>query len=376
MESMPSIRFFEDSRGQRIAYAANGAGPTLVCPAWWVSHLERDWEEPSFRSFFETLGQRFTVVRYDRAGVGLSDRDRGPASLEAEYALLLEVIERLDAPRVHLLGISCGGPVAIAFAARQPERTQRLALYGTYLSGEEVGRPEVREAMVALVRAHWGLGSSTLMDVFLPGADRESIDRYVARQRVSADSETAACLLDLTYELDARGNAGSVRAPTAVVHRRGDRAIPFEAGRRLAAAIPDAIFVPLEGRVHPPWAGGTDVAEVVARFLAGEDFAETDAQAGADVPGCRFDGDARAVVVDGETVGLSRLEFGLMRHLLERRGAVVSRDDLLRDVWGQEFGGSNVVDAAVRSLRRKLGPYAGSIETVKGHGYRFRRFRS
>lgn len=368
---MPSIRFLQDVEGRRIAYAIHGRGPFLVCPAWWVSHLERDWEERSFRAFFEKLGERFTVVRYDRAGVGLSDRVTGGVSLEGDLTLLERLVEKLEATSTHLLGISCGGASCIAFAARHPERTARLALYGTFMRGTDVGTPEVRCAMVGLVRAHWGLGSRTMTEVFVPGLDAEPARRYVTRQRESADAGTAADLLGLTYDLDTTSLAPRVRAPTIVIHRRGDRAIPFECGRRLAAAIPDATFVPLEGNLHPPWEGD-DVDNVILTFLEG---AEPVVEPG-DTVDCRLDEGTRALIVNGETVGLSRLEFELLRHLRGRHGAVVTRDELLQQVWKQEFVGSNVVDAAVRAVRRKLGPFSASIETVKGHGYRFAGFRS
>jgi DNA-binding response OmpR family regulator len=81
--------------------------------------------------------------------------------------------------------------------------------------------------------------------------------------------------------------------------------------------------------------------------------------------------DARALVLDGRKVGLTRLEFGVMRHLVENVGRVIARDELLREVWDQPFGGSNVVDAVMRTLRKKLGERARTVETVKGHGYRF-----
>jgi DNA-binding response OmpR family regulator len=67
----------------------------------------------------------------------------------------------------------------------------------------------------------------------------------------------------------------------------------------------------------------------------------------------------------------TRLEYGVLQHLSSHPDRVVGRDELLRDVWGQQFGGSNVVDAVVKSLRRKLGAHGGAIATVTGHGYRF-----
>jgi DNA-binding response OmpR family regulator len=70
-------------------------------------------------------------------------------------------------------------------------------------------------------------------------------------------------------------------------------------------------------------------------------------------------------------VPLTRLEFGVLQHLSLHPDRVVGRDELLRDVWGQQFGGSNVVDAVVKSLRKKLGTHGDAIATVTGHGYRF-----
>ena len=78
-------------------------------------------------------------------------------------------------------------------------------------------------------------------------------------------------------------------------------------------------------------------------------------------------------MVRGNAVRLTPLEFGLITHLRQREGKSVSRHELLREVWGTEYtGGSNVVDAVVRSLRTKLGPAAPAVETVRGTGYRLR----
>jgi len=88
-----------------------------------------------------------------------------------------------------------------------------------------------------------------------------------------------------------------------------------------------------------------------------------------------LDEEACELLVDGERVGLAPLEFGVMQYLQEHEGEVVKRFSLLEDVWGYDsyVSGSNVVDAKIRSLRKKLGVFASMIETVSGMGYRFRR---
>ncbi|HEY6882319.1 MAG TPA: alpha/beta fold hydrolase, partial [Polyangiales bacterium] len=155
----PKIRFFQRERATRIAYAVHGRGAFLIFPAWWVSHIEHDLADPACRDFFARFAGHFSVVRYDRPGVGLSDRDTPAHSLEEEVANLEALVDELGADRVALFGGSCGGPPAIAYAARHPERVTHLLLYGAYARGSALASIEVQKAMSGLVRAHWGLGS-------------------------------------------------------------------------------------------------------------------------------------------------------------------------------------------------------------------------
>jgi len=257
--------------GRRMAYAVTGDGPPLVAPAWWVSHLERDWADPKFRELWDTVGRGHTVVRYDRLGVGMSDRTvrDDDLTLDADVAALAAVLDELSLEQVVLLGGSSGSCAAIAFAARHPERVSRLLLYGAYADGSSIATPQVRDAIVGTIRSHWGLGSRLLADIFLgePGSgEQERLARY---QRAAAHADTAAALLELAYRNDVRGELDAVRVPTLVVHRRGDRAIPYELGRQLAAAIPSATLVPLDGRAHFPWAG--DVASVASALRSALD---------------------------------------------------------------------------------------------------------
>jgi pimeloyl-ACP methyl ester carboxylesterase len=265
---VPRVRFVVARSGHRLAYVDEGAGPLLVLPAWWVSHLERDAEAPAYARFFARLASRFRVVRYDRAGVGLSDRGPRTYSLDAELADLEALVDCLEAQRILLLGCSCGGPVALAYAAKHPERVERLVLYAGYLAGEALSPPDVQCALTALVRAHWGLGSVTLAQLFYPG-DGEGQRRFKAIQHESADSESAARLLELTFALDVRSLVERVRVPTLVLHRKSDRVIPHAEARRLAAALPHAELVSLEGTAHMPWDGDSDaVASAVEAFCA------------------------------------------------------------------------------------------------------------
>lgn len=250
------IRFLQFA-GRRVAYAVTGDGPPLVVPAWWVSHLELDWGDRAFRELWESVGEGRALVRYDRRGVGMSDRDlrEEELTLEGDVALLHAVLDELALERVVLLGGSCSGCTAITFAARFPERVDRLLLYGAYADGSSITSPAAREAIVGTVRSHWGLGSRLLADIFLGDANSVEQDRLARYQRAAASPEVAAALLELIYRNDVRAELEHVRAPTLVVHRRGDRAIPYRLGREIAAAIPGATLIPLDGSAHFAWAG-------------------------------------------------------------------------------------------------------------------------
>jgi pimeloyl-ACP methyl ester carboxylesterase/DNA-binding CsgD family transcriptional regulator len=264
------IRFLGFDEG-RVAYAVIGHGPPLVAPAWWVSHLELNWRDQRFRSFWESVGEAHALVLYDRPGVGMSDREVRPEelTLESEVALLSAVLEELALERVTLIGGSSGGCAAVVFAARFPERVDRLLLYGAYADGPSITAPAVREAIVATVRSHWGLGSRVLADIFLGEVDSAAQERFARLQRAAASAETAAALLEMIYRNDVRPVLERVRVPTVVVHRRGDRAIPYEQGRALAAAIPGATLIPLDGSAHFPWAGDAgSVARALRSFLS------------------------------------------------------------------------------------------------------------
>jgi pimeloyl-ACP methyl ester carboxylesterase/DNA-binding CsgD family transcriptional regulator len=264
------IRFL-DLGGRRIAYAIHGEGPPLVAPAWWVSHLELNWQAPAFRDYWESIGGGFSLVLYDGPGIGCSDRDVTPEGLTLEHhvALLAALLDDLGAERASLMGGSSGGCTAAVFAARFPERVERLVLYGSYAHGPSIAPQAARDAILNTVRSHWGLGSRVLADVFLAGTNSAEYERFARLQRDAASAETAAALLETIYTNDIRSELGRIEAPTTVVHRRSDRAIPYEQGRALAAGIPDAKLIPLDGSSHFPWAGDSaSVARAVRGGLA------------------------------------------------------------------------------------------------------------
>ncbi|GEL26049.1 LuxR family transcriptional regulator [Pseudonocardia sulfidoxydans NBRC 16205] len=257
----------ETADGTVVAYASVGVGRPLIYVSGWLTHLQLGWELPAERALYETLAHGCRLVRYDRAGCGLTPGTGRPPSLVSELAQLDAVAAALDGP-VDLMGVSMGAPVAAAWAAAHPDGVRRLVLYGGWARGAEVSPPAVRDHILGLVESHWGLGSEVLTDIFAPDADGPTRAGAARYQRACSSAATARALLALSYDLDVTDLLGHVRTPTLVVHRRDDRAAPLAQAQVLAAAIDDAELVVLPGRSHLPYAGDRDeLVRTVRRFL-------------------------------------------------------------------------------------------------------------
>lgn len=254
--------------GGRVAYAVTGHGPFLVVAPGWLSHLEMGWAIPAERMFHEALSSGRTLVRYDRPGCGLSDPYDGPRTMALEMATVAAVTEAVGADRFDLFGWSLGAATAVQWAAERPDTVSRLVLYGGWAAGESIGDADSRRHVLGLLATHWGLGSDLLTELFAPDADSGTRRTLAAYQRAASSAETAVALLELAYALDVRPHLAHVRAPTLVLHRRGDRAAPLAGGRALADAIPAADLALLEGRSHLPAIGDAQaVVDEVRRFL-------------------------------------------------------------------------------------------------------------
>ncbi len=243
------IGFCTTANGARIAFARAGNGPALVFLPRWISHLELNWQ--ARRELLSPLAVDFSLLRYDKRGTGLSDRRIDDFSLEAQLRDLDALIAHLGLERFSLYASSAGGPVAIAYATQHPEQVENLVLYGTFARLEGVaGRRQTNDALLALIRAEWGLASSALADLFMPGASGEEREAFALTQKLSADAEVAARLWEAFVDADVRSLLPRIQARTLVVHARGDRAVPVEFGWELASGIPGARFETLETDRH------------------------------------------------------------------------------------------------------------------------------
>ena len=263
----PRIRYCTTPAG-RVAYSTSGAGPALLCDSGWITHLRGQLELFSFGDFVERLAERFTVIRYDKPGCGLSERDGIDLSFDGQVTAALAVADAVGAGRFRLFGASQGGQLAAAIAAKYPDRVQALVLYGMCASGSDLAPAEVRDSVVALVRAHWGLGLKALTGAFVTDPTAEDMDGFTRFQRASASAAVAARLLEVYYDTDIRDLLPAIRARTAVLHREADKGTRFELGREVAALIPGATLIPLPGSSHLFYHGDWPaVLDAVLSFL-------------------------------------------------------------------------------------------------------------
>jgi pimeloyl-ACP methyl ester carboxylesterase len=146
----PRIQYAQTADGVSIALWTLGEGTAYVeMPTIPVSHIQMEWQIPEWRRWYEALAQRRMVVRYDCRGAGLSDRDVTDFSLDAQVLDLEAVVDRLGLERFALLSPIHSGPVAIAYAARHPDRVSHLILWNSWARTRDGASPQLR-ALVQL----------------------------------------------------------------------------------------------------------------------------------------------------------------------------------------------------------------------------------
>jgi pimeloyl-ACP methyl ester carboxylesterase len=253
------IRFCTTGDGTRLAYATSGTGPPLVKAANWLSHLDYDWESPVWRHWLAELSRRFRLIRYDERGCGLSDWDIGRFSFDDWVDDLEAVADAAGLDRFPLLGISQGGPVAIAYAVRHPERVSHLVLLGSYAQGRRKrartsGELDLTEARIDVVRLGWGRPDPTYRQIliarFLPDATQEQWRSFDELQRRSTSPENAWRFVDEFANIDVTDLAPKLTVPTLIMCARREPDNRFEQARLLAALIPKSRLVPLDSCNH------------------------------------------------------------------------------------------------------------------------------
>jgi pimeloyl-ACP methyl ester carboxylesterase len=277
-----------------LAYQVFGDGPIeLVVAGSFASHVELYWALPEFEAFFERLSAYCRVLLFDKAGVGLSDPVPKVRTLDDRAAEIEAVMDAVGFGKAAIFGLSEGGPAAIVFAARRPERTRALILTGTFaylgFAGWDDMDGDTAELRARLLpelgkeytptteqlarfqefgraaRSAWGSGATAKLMV--PSV--RSIRRLAMVERMSASPGMARATLEAMFRIDVRPILPTITAPTLVIHARGDL-IPVEGGRYLADHIPNARLIEVDGADHAPWLTDPDVVTSgIEEFLTG-----------------------------------------------------------------------------------------------------------
>jgi class 3 adenylate cyclase len=258
-----------------IAYEVSGHGPfDLVFIPGFFSHLEIDREHPGNAQLLDRLAAIARLIRFDKRGTGLSDRDVGLPDFETRMDDIRAVMDAVGSESAALFGYSEGGPMSVLFAASFPQRMRALVLYGTYAkrSHPDEDYPwaptwEQRVAEAEELERTWGEN----VDVanMAPNADDELVSWMRRRGRGGLSPAGARDLILMNSQADVRDVLGSVQCPTLVLHRTGDLDARVDEGRYIADHIASARFVELAGDDHVPFFDPDQIMDEVEEFLTG-----------------------------------------------------------------------------------------------------------
>jgi class 3 adenylate cyclase len=278
MRSSTSKTRYARSGDARIAYQVIGDGPfDLIVVPGFVSNVEYLWEIPGVSAIFERFASYARLITWDKRGTGLSDPVLRLPPLEERMDDMLAVLDAAGSEQAALFGVSEGGPLSILFAATHPQRASALVMYGAaprmaWAPDYTWGMPPelYNDAMKEAVLEGWGDG--VLLELFAPSYAEDERMREVwgTFQRTGASPSMGLATLQALLEIDVRDILPSVRVPTLLIHRAGDRAVPARSSRFMSEHIPNAKYVELEGGDHLWFAGDVNaIFDEVEEFLTG-----------------------------------------------------------------------------------------------------------
>ena len=254
--------------GTAIGYSVMGKGFPLMMPAVWFHQIENDWSSPVWEHWIAEAVKSHQLIRTDVRGAGSSGRNPRRWTLEALYEDFEAVVDALGLETFDILSFSHASLVAIAYAARNPERVRKLVLIGGYSRGYAVrGDPEEirrRETLIDFARNYKGGSEGTtfaqmLGALYWPSARGETVDWFGARMAAIVDFDES--LMEVFRSTDLEDEVSRIKAETLIMHSTGDRIIGCACSEEIAEQLPGARFVPLDSdshvvmRVEPAWQG-------------------------------------------------------------------------------------------------------------------------
>jgi pimeloyl-ACP methyl ester carboxylesterase/AraC-like DNA-binding protein len=255
---LDEMRTCTASDGARIAYAMSGAGPALVKAPNWITHLETDRTNPSYRHWIVEGSRDHRFVRSDMRGFGMSELKPAAFDFESMVGDLRAVIDDAGLEQCDLLGVAHGAPIAMAYAARHPERVRKLVLVNSFAAGWRVRNdPEEiawRNSLMELNQREWAFRRSLMGEMFLtlyfPEGDPEIIEWHNRHFEEFGPTERLQEMIQVAADIDVRHELAKITAPTLVCHSKQDGNAPVAAGRAVAEGILGARFVELESSNH------------------------------------------------------------------------------------------------------------------------------
>lgn len=261
----PSIQYATTSDGVSIAYYALGSGPPLISLSPFLAHqIDIEWRIPAYRRIAENAARAFTYIRYDLRGCGLSSRDITDFSVDAMVRDLEAVADKVVQGSFSIFAPGAGSAIAIAYAARHPNRVAKLVTWAGYAFGAEI-RPPALDGIIALAETDWNMASESFIRAVVGWADNELGGQMAAMMRESITPATFVASERQVALRDVRSLLASVIAPTLVVHPRNHPYFTADNAKRLAAALPNARLALVEGdSVMFP---GTGALPIIAEFF-------------------------------------------------------------------------------------------------------------
>jgi pimeloyl-ACP methyl ester carboxylesterase len=245
------VRYATTVDGLSIAYVVDGDGPfDVVYVPGTTSHVELMREIPSFRYMFDRLSRSCRLIRLDKRGSGLSDRDMGSGLPEQRMDDIRAVMDAVGVRDAVILGVSEGGSLAAMFAALHPHRVSRLILLNAMAYGPLCAEHPLRERaqraaeeILAQLAREWGTGRA--ISRWIEGIP--DLELAARQERYSCTPAGLVSGMRANMHIDVRPILDSIRAPTLVIYSRNDRIIPARSGPEFAARIPGATLVPVDG---------------------------------------------------------------------------------------------------------------------------------
>ena len=244
----PRIQYARTSDGVTIAYTVHGGGPPMIwLPPVPFSNVVAQWQIPLLRSAYEGLGQHLRVVLYDGRGTGQSQREVEDLGLGAMMRDLEAVVTAAGLGRFALFGYYHSCLLAIAFAAAHASQITRLILFGGAARGWDAMAPAETQALLTLIERDWDLFTDAAAHAWLGWSAGETGRLMAEAFRTAATPAMARSMLRIARDTDVSNDLARIQAPALVLHRQGERQIPVEVSRQLAAALPNGRLLQLPG---------------------------------------------------------------------------------------------------------------------------------